>query len=150
LGEVKTGFSRAFTLVELIVVISILAILWTIAFISLQNYSKDARDIKRLSDVRNLIGKITIENTKWVDLSQLITTESWYSMEIYWEDDNVVVWTPRFENLNENSWSFVDLSNESWVDPNWWRNYLFAYSVKTRRVAGMYKSETTWKNVCIW
>ena len=40
-----------FTLVELIVVITILAILWTIAFISLQGYSKDARDSTRLSDL---------------------------------------------------------------------------------------------------
>jgi len=31
---------KAFTLVELIVVITILAILWTIAFISLQGYSR--------------------------------------------------------------------------------------------------------------
>ena len=41
----------AFTLVELIVVITILAILWTIAFISLQWYSTSARDSSRLSDL---------------------------------------------------------------------------------------------------
>ena len=45
---------QAFTLVELIVVITILAILWTIAFISLQWYSKDARDGVRISDVSNM------------------------------------------------------------------------------------------------
>ena len=45
---------EAFTLVELIVVITILAILWTIAFISLQWYSKDARDGVRISDVSNM------------------------------------------------------------------------------------------------
>ena len=45
---------QAFTLVELIVVITILAILWTIAFISLQWYSKDARDSIRISDVSNM------------------------------------------------------------------------------------------------
>jgi len=45
---------QAFTLVELIVVITILAILWTIAFISLQWYSKDARDWVRISDVSNM------------------------------------------------------------------------------------------------
>jgi len=44
----------AFTLVELIVVITILAILWTIAFISLQWYSRDARDATRTSDVWNM------------------------------------------------------------------------------------------------
>jgi len=42
---------QAFTLVELIVVITILAILGTIAFVSLQGYSKDARNSARVSDV---------------------------------------------------------------------------------------------------
>jgi len=46
--------TSAFTLVELIVVITILAILWTIAFISLQWYSSQARDSKRLSDIQNI------------------------------------------------------------------------------------------------
>ncbi|MDP2090993.1 MAG: LamG-like jellyroll fold domain-containing protein [Candidatus Gracilibacteria bacterium] len=41
----------AFTLVELIVVISILAILGTIAFITLGGYSRDARDNIRISDI---------------------------------------------------------------------------------------------------
>jgi prepilin-type N-terminal cleavage/methylation domain-containing protein len=40
-----------FTLIELIVVITILAILGTIAFISLQGYSADARNSKRLQDI---------------------------------------------------------------------------------------------------
>ena len=50
----ESGPKRAFTLVELIVVITILAILWTIAFISLQWYSKDARDSTRITDIGNL------------------------------------------------------------------------------------------------
>jgi len=45
---------RAFTLVELIVVITILSILWTIAFISLQWYSRDSRDSKRIWDIQNI------------------------------------------------------------------------------------------------
>ncbi len=55
---------RAFTLVELIVVITILAILGTIAFISLNNFSASARDTKRLSDVRSLYTKFKLENAK--------------------------------------------------------------------------------------
>jgi len=45
---------KAFTLVELIVVITILAILWTIAFISLQGYSKSARNSVRISDLSSI------------------------------------------------------------------------------------------------
>ncbi|MDD2870380.1 MAG: FISUMP domain-containing protein [Candidatus Gracilibacteria bacterium] len=44
----------AFTLVELIVVITILAILGTIAFISLQGYSATARDSTRISDMGSM------------------------------------------------------------------------------------------------
>ena len=45
---------RAFTLVELVVVILILSILWTIAFISLVSYSKTSRDSVRISDVSSV------------------------------------------------------------------------------------------------
>ena len=54
--------SKGFTLVELIVVITILAILWTIAFLSLQGYSQNARDWVRVSDIKN------IEKWLWVML----------------------------------------------------------------------------------
>lgn len=43
-----------FTLVELIVVITILAILGTIGFIAIQGYSSSARDSVRVSDMRNI------------------------------------------------------------------------------------------------
>jgi len=52
---------KAFTLVELIVVITILAILWTIAFISLQWYSKDTRNSVRLSDLSNIDKMLSIK-----------------------------------------------------------------------------------------
>ncbi|MDD3144673.1 MAG: BspA family leucine-rich repeat surface protein [Candidatus Gracilibacteria bacterium] len=63
---------KAFTLVELIVVITILAILGTIAFINLQGYSAGARDSKRLSDVNNLYKKISIERSKGISSSTFI------------------------------------------------------------------------------
>jgi prepilin-type N-terminal cleavage/methylation domain-containing protein len=52
---------KAFTLVELIVTIIILAILTTIAFISVQSYTENARDAKRYSDVRSLLSRISYE-----------------------------------------------------------------------------------------
>ncbi len=55
---------KAFTLVELIVVITILAVLWTIAFISLQWFSRDARDSKRLNDVKTIEKWLTFHKTK--------------------------------------------------------------------------------------
>lgn len=45
---------HGFTLVELIVVITILVILGTIAFTSLSGFSGSARDSSRLSDITNI------------------------------------------------------------------------------------------------
>ena len=50
----KKYTNKAFTLVELIVVVTILAILGTIAFISLQGYSKDARNSTRIVDMKSV------------------------------------------------------------------------------------------------
>ena len=65
---------KAFTLVELIVVITILAILGTIAFISLQGYSAEARDSKRLTNINDLTRKINIEIVKGTEPNLLIMT----------------------------------------------------------------------------
>ena len=66
---------KGFTLVELIVVITILAILGTIAFISLQGYSQDARNSKITSDVRNLTSAIETGTTDGtVQLSNIVAT----------------------------------------------------------------------------
>lgn len=52
----KLREARGFTLVELIVVITVLAILATVGFVSMGGYSKDARDAAREYDT-SLIGK---------------------------------------------------------------------------------------------
>ncbi len=52
-----------FTLVELIVVITILAILGTIGFISIQGYSSSARDSARISNLVNLHKGLTLFQT---------------------------------------------------------------------------------------
>lgn len=58
---------RAFTLVELIVVITILAILWTIALISLEWYTANARDSVRISNITNMDKSLALRVAKdWV------------------------------------------------------------------------------------
>lgn len=64
---------NAFTLVELIVVITILAILGTIAFISLQGYSADARNSKRTSDVGNIQSAISLKQVEGVPLLSFVS-----------------------------------------------------------------------------
>lgn len=67
---------QAFTLVELIVVITILAILGTIAFISLQGYSADARNSKRTSDLGNFQSAMSLKQVEWVPLLSFINTQA--------------------------------------------------------------------------
>ena len=70
---------RAFTLVELVVVITILAILGTIAFISLQWYSSDARNSKRTSDLKNIEKAMSMKLVNGSNLLGLIadTSSAW-------------------------------------------------------------------------
>jgi prepilin-type cleavage/methylation N-terminal domain protein len=53
---------KGFTLVELIVVITILAVLATIAFLTLGDYPAQSRDTKRQASVANILEKIKVES----------------------------------------------------------------------------------------
>ena len=100
---------KAFTLVELIVVITIIAILWTIAFISLQWYSSQARDTTRITDIQNI--KTSLElfslNT-WKYPLPDNKQEVSYSWEILW--NQWIVWDKVTTNLSRNL-------NEKPLDP---------------------------------
>ena len=115
---------KAFTLVELIVVITILAILWTIAFISLSWYSKEARDAKRATDTSSLLSKINIEHTRWTPISDLITNTDDVYLQILWNSGSLVktFWEADFKILKEDEKNFRDPSNKS-------QNYPMAYAI---------------------
>jgi type II secretion system protein G len=83
---------NAFTLVELIVVITILAILGTIAFISLQWYSTQARDSTRVSDLASMKSSLElyqVEAGKYPNpTSGINVTYSWatvWNQGSFWE-----------------------------------------------------------------
>ena len=63
----KKQNNKAFTLVELMVVITILAGLATVAFISFQWYTSSSRDSVRLADLKNISKSFEINRTKWID-----------------------------------------------------------------------------------
>jgi prepilin-type N-terminal cleavage/methylation domain-containing protein len=111
---------KAFTLAELIIVIIILAILWTIAFIFLQWYSIDARDVKRITDVRGLLDKINIEVAKGMKLGDSMANgfQTWITINSSGAETNI--WIVNFENLKENQESFQDPLNG--------KDYPFAFS----------------------
>ncbi|MFB0964433.1 MAG: prepilin-type N-terminal cleavage/methylation domain-containing protein, partial [Patescibacteria group bacterium] len=58
---VQAKNSKGFTLVELIVVITILAILATIGFLSLQGYTSDAKNTKTQANLRTVSSSLVNE-----------------------------------------------------------------------------------------
>jgi prepilin-type N-terminal cleavage/methylation domain-containing protein len=116
---------KAFTLVELIIVVTILAILWTISFIALQWFSQDAKDSKRISDTRSLISKITIENIKWTSYSDIIN-ETWKetnTLKINWTSQTGT--QNRDNPINRN---ILKENEENFRDPTNNHPYPFAYA----------------------
>lgn len=109
---------KAFTLVELIVVITILVILWAISFISLSWYSKEARDAKRDTDVSSLLSKMNIENARWTQYIDMLEETETYELLINWDLKESTIWVLNFELLKEN--------RENFLDPTTKQDYIFA------------------------
>ena len=88
--KTKHHNSYAFTLVELIVVITILVILWTIAFTSLSGFSGGARDSSRVSEIAILSKSLEISFIKtnsYPDPDNFFSvTYSWW---ILWKQGNL-------------------------------------------------------------
>lgn len=112
---------KAFTLVELIVVITILAILGTIAFINLAWYNKQAKNGKVTSDLRNIASAIEVARSRngislreivknassnnTVDLTNVLnngSTTLWGTWVTY------AVWNVNFSVINQNWDNFKD------------------------------------------
>ncbi len=77
---------KAFTLVELIVVITILAILWTISMLAFQGYTVSARDSVRVYDLNNI--KSAIEYTR-IENGTYITPDNWVDITY---SGSIAVW----------------------------------------------------------
>ncbi|MDD2907517.1 MAG: type II secretion system protein [Candidatus Gracilibacteria bacterium] len=121
---------QAFTLVELIVVITILAILGTIAFINLSGYSSGARDSKRVSDINNIIKKIGIEEIKGEVVTNFISDQATNAVTINSIATNAIQGTPNFTKLKEDGNSFKDPATSG--------NYVLSYA-KGGTSTGAYK-----------
>ncbi len=95
---------KAFTLVELIVVITILAILWTIWFISLQWYSSEARDSKRVTDLWQIRTGIQVYQAKeWVVPEPNDSITVWSGSTIYTIQWYAWTWTLRNIKVNDDA-----------------------------------------------
>ena len=96
-----------FTLIELIISVTILAILWTIAYFSFEWYSKWARDSVRLNDMSNMKKTLELftlskwfypEPTNWTDF-----VFSWWLVWTQW-----VFWDSVLTNIGQFSEKPVD------------------------------------------
>lgn len=121
---------KAFTLVELIVTITILVILVTIWFISFQWYTKDARDWNRVAALKN------IEAWLWI----------YYTSNFKYPKPDILTWQTKLQTWALSiSWTIVEYSYlwEIWnnlskdlqisstpKDPLTWNNYLYATTLK--------------------
>jgi len=98
---------KGFTLVELIVVISILSILGTIWFVMLWGYNKDARDAKRLADISNIEKSMELFFTKeWAypdPTSFTSVTYSWaevWNQWTIWDDVVGLLWNINYKPVD--------------------------------------------------
>ncbi len=132
---------KAFTLVELIVVIVILAILWTIAVISLKWYSAAARDSKRISDIQNIkksLELFSLNTWKYPFPDNLFdTTFSWKTVRKQW-----YVWDNITTNLSRNL-------NKKPVDPTTENEYVYSVTINQTEYEVLWVYEnvnTLWYN----
>lgn len=130
--------TKAFTLVELIVVITVLAILATIWFFSLFGYQITARDAVRVSDVQNL--------TKIVELYRLekgVFPEVSNPVEVSFSGS--VIW--KQWHFWEDTRSYARRISEVPIDPLTFSNYAYSTTQSTGEYqigAIVEKRETLW------
>ena len=123
---------QAFTLVELIVVITILAILWTIAFISLQWYSASSRDSVRLSDMSNIKTSLELyQVTAWKYVETTDSTEITFSWTTAWNQG--IFWETSFKS--------VDKLDKIPKDPLTWKEYTYSLTSNKQeyQIAGIFE-----------
>lgn len=115
----KERKNKAFTLVELIIVITILIILAIVAFLTLWEYTAQTRDSVRIADMQNIEKALSLNNVetwKFLDpekiaktnysLNTLASNNTWIiEEEQTW---NIYLWEPERETCERNiPWRFI-------------------------------------------
>jgi len=144
--KIKTN---AFTLIELIVVITIVAILWTIAFITLQGYSRDARDSVRVTDIKNTqtwLEVFHINAWKYPVPDNAISYTWWTNSEIkQW-----IIWNSVIRNIWLDRIIKDPLTEKNYIYSTFWKwlYYQIAYNKEDYNIA--FVTNTTASSVVKW
>lgn len=122
---------KAFTLVELIIVITILAILSTMWFLSIQKYAEQSRISSKTADFNNLYRYIWIELSKgWNihdyidhrDHSSLSTTSGW-TLQISWFNPAQNPWIISSYKAGIINYANLNISSDTWFDKDYQNNF---------------------------
>jgi prepilin-type N-terminal cleavage/methylation domain-containing protein len=132
---------KAFTLVELIVVITILAILGTIAFISLQGYSADARNSKRTEDLGNILKSVELKVSNGASLMSFVGDSS--STYTGFSIAGKVVAVGTDYNAGKPNYTALDIKSTDFTDPSNDKDYPLG---ATTRKDGQYEIAATMEN----
>ena len=139
---------KAFTLIELLIALSIIWVLFSVSIISFSWYWASARDAKRITDAEEILARVNAEFVKAVDLSELIIEEKQNSLKINWISKKWYQWTTNFIKIKEDSKNFRDPSNN--------QNYPIAYAqTKIENLSYAFTQiaticETWWVAKLIW
>lgn len=150
--------TKWFTLVELIVVITILAILGTIWFISLQWYSRDARNSARTTDISTIEKAISLHRTRWNPLptpdNSSVVSYGWYALWSQWTygaESMKKVWsltTVPVDPASKNEYNFSVSNTWREYQVAWVFEWEFSYTPIWPNQA--YAAEKTWKTFIKW
>lgn len=113
---------NAFTLAELIVVIVIIAILWTIALVSFVWYADKAKDTQRISDLKII--------WNWLEIN--------YANKVKYPKPDFKKWETKYW-----TWEFYWLIFNTWVFLTW------AFE-NARNISNLPEDPTTWDYYLYW
>ena len=132
-----TVSKKGFTLVELIVVITILAILWTVAFLSLSSYTTLARNAIRLDGVSKIATSIEAKKQAGISVLSFVSPgQEVPSAQIWWRA--VTPWSDY--QAGEINPTALEVKSEDFSDPT--SGKLFSMWATTR-IWGQYEIVAT-------
>lgn len=148
----------AFTIPELVIIITVLSVLMWISFLSYSWYTKSSRDTLRFTDLNNIKSSLeTFYNKTW----KYPEVSSWTVITYKWLKawDQWVFWDSTFWN--------VDWINKVPSDPQTWNYYMYSLTsdkkeyelaaalewemvVKSNTISKTYAWDLVWKSLVVW